>query len=89
MNKTTFALFTFSNSHLVLKAEKTLENEDIKVIPLPSEISTGCGLSIICDLDNVQNLISILSAQEVPFKKVYKVTKDGLKKQIEEINRDL
>ncbi len=86
MNKTTFALFTFANSHLVLKAEKTLENQDIKVIPLPSEISTGCGLSIMCDLDNVENIISILSNTEVPYKKVYKVAKDGLQKHIEEIN---
>ncbi len=86
MNKTTFALFTFSNSHLVLKAEKTLEKEDIKVIPLPSEISSGCGLSIICDMDNINNIITILSNADLPYKKVYKVTKDGLKKHVEEIS---
>ncbi len=85
MDRTTFALITFANSHLVLKAEKTLENEDIKVIPLPSEISAGCGLSIMCSLENVQNLTNILTQNQIVYKTVYKVSKNGLKKEIEEL----
>ncbi len=81
-----FALFTFANSHLVLKAEKTLENEDIRVLPLPTEISSGCGITIICELDNIKNIINILETNEIPYKKLYKVTKEGIKKTIEEIN---
>ncbi len=86
MNKSTFALFTFANSHLVLKSEKALENEDIRVIPLPTEISSGCGLSIKCELDNKENIINILNNNSIPFKKVYKITKEGIKKTIAEIN---
>ncbi len=87
MDKSTFALITFANSHLVLKAEKSLENEnmDIKVIPLPSEISAGCGLSIMCDLDKISNNTEILDKNEIQYKKIYKVTKNGLQKTIDEL----
>ncbi len=86
MDKTTFALFTFANSHLVLKSEKVLETENIRVIPLPTEISSGCGLSIRCELDNKDNIINILNNYSIPFKKVYKITKEGIKKTITELN---
>ncbi len=81
-----FALFTFANSHLVLKAEKTLEHENIRVLPLPTEISSGCGITITCELDNIKNVINILSSSDIPHKKVYKITKEGIKKTVEEIN---
>lgn len=82
-----FALITFANSHLVLKAEKTLEqaNQEIRVIPLPSEISTGCGLSIKCNINKLEEIINILSHNDIPLKKCYKITKNGLNKQIKEL----
>ncbi len=87
MDKSTFALLTFANSHLVLKAEKSLESEnmDIKVIPLPSEISAGCGLSIMCDLDVISTCTKILDTNEIQYKKIYKVLKNGLQKTITEL----
>ncbi len=87
MNKSTFALITFANSHLVLKGEKALENEsmDIKVIPLPSEISAGCGLSIMCDINLVKNHTDILDKNNIQYKKIYKVVKNGLDKTITEL----
>ncbi len=82
-----YALFTFMNSHLVLKAEKTLEleNKNIKVIPLPTEISEGCGLSIMCSVDDINSISEILNKNSVPYKKLYSVTKTGLKKEITEM----
>ncbi len=87
MDKSTFALITFANSHLVLKAEKSLESEnmDIKVIPLPTEISAGCGLSIICDLDKISDSTNILDKNEIQYKKIYKVIKNGLQKTVTEL----
>lgn len=88
METNIFALITFANSHLVLKAEKTLEesNQKIKVIPLPTEISTGCGISIMCDMKDLQNITYILNKNNIAFKKTYKVIKNGLDKKINEIN---
>lgn len=86
MDRTTFAIITFANSHLVLKGEKALEQEDIKVIPLPSEIATGCGLCIMCSLNKLRDITTFLKTSDIQYKKTYKVTKNGLNKQIEEIN---
>ncbi len=85
MDRTTYALLTFANSHLVLKAEKTLENEDIKVVPLPSEISKGCGISIMCEINNLENIVNILNKNKLIFMKAYQITKNGLSKTIEEL----
>ncbi len=86
MNRENFALITFPNSHTVLQSEDLLEDEDIKVIPLPVEVSSGCGLAIICDLDNIYNIINILSSCNVKYSGLYKVNKDGLKKHIEPLS---
>ncbi len=87
MVKNIFGLFTFENSHLVLRAEKILEleNVDIRVIPLPTEISAGCGLAIRCDLDNVNTILKTLECSDISYKGVYKVVRDGLDKEIMEI----
>lgn len=87
METNIFALITFANSHLVLKAEKTLEqaNQEIRVIPLPSEISSGCGLSIMCDINELDKMLIILKTENIAFKHCYKVMKNGLNKQIDEI----
>lgn len=87
MDKSIFALITFANSHLVLKAEKELENAnmDIKVIPLPTEISAGCGLSIMCNLNTINDYTDVLDKTKVQYKKIYKIEKNGLSKKITQI----
>lgn len=81
------AIITFANSHLVLKAEKTLElaQKKIRVIPLPSEISSGCGLCIMCDINKLDSMLTVLKKEDIAFKNLYKLTKNGLDKNIEEI----
>ncbi len=82
MNRDEFILITFPNSHTVLQSEDLLEDEDIKVIPLPAEVSSGCGLAIICDINNTSNIVNILKSSNVKYNEIYKVKKNGMKKNI-------
>lgn len=88
MDRDNYAIITFPNSHLVLKGEKALEKEDVKIIPLPSQISAGCGLCVMCDTDNIFNMTKILDDKNILYRKLYKVTKVGLDKKITEIDKE-
>lgn len=88
MNTEDFAIITFPNAHLVLKSEKLLKDLDIEVIPLPSQISSGCGLCIMCDVEEIFKMTNILDNNKVIYRKLYKVSKNGLNKHIVEIEKE-
>lgn len=81
-----FLLLVSSSTHLIMKLEKILQNSEIycRIIPLPGEISAGCGLSIkvsLCDLERVNEIVSNndLNVERYLIKKI------GLKKEIEKL----
>jgi len=44
-----FAIATFNSTHLVLKAEKILKEagvEGVRLVPVPSQVSSDCGVTI-------------------------------------------
>ena len=44
-----FAIATFHSTHLVLKAEKILKEagiEGVRLVPVPSQISSDCGVTV-------------------------------------------
>ena len=44
-----FAIATFHSTHLVLKAEKLLKDEGfqgVRLVPVPSQVSSDCGVSV-------------------------------------------
>lgn len=88
INEEDFAIITFPNSHLVLKSEKILKNENVKVIPLPSQISAGCGLCIMCENVDIFKMTNILDDNKIIYRKLYKITKNGLDKKIVEIMKE-
>lgn len=81
-----FLLFTFNSTHLVIKLEKILQNYKIycRIIPIPSEISAGCGLAIKTSLNDKIHIKDILASEDLIFD-VYLVKKKGLKKELEKI----
>ena len=54
-----FLLLAAPSTHYVMKLEKDLQNYGIwcKIIPLPGEISAGCGLSIRYNLELSNTII--------------------------------
>lgn len=79
-------LLVSSSTHYIMKLEKELQNFGIccRIIPLPSEISAGCGLSIkinLQDRSEVENLIKRENLQV----ELYLVEKHGFKKEVHKI----
>jgi hypothetical protein len=58
-----FAIVTFNSTHLVLKAEKILKQagiEGVRLVPVPSQISSDCGVTVrfrAADVSRVSELL--------------------------------
>lgn len=82
-----FLLLAAHSTHLVMKTELILKENGIgcRVIPLPSEISASCGLSVKTELKNLEEVKKTLKEESLELE-LYKVKKIGLKKNIEKID---
>ena len=82
-----FILITFKNTHDAMKAEKCINEkiEALRLIPIPSEISAGCGLSLKMDAEYLHEAKIELAKAELSFSNIYEVKKTGLKKEIKQI----
>ncbi|MSS61096.1 DUF3343 domain-containing protein [Fusobacterium sp. FSA-380-WT-2B] len=81
-----FLLLVSDSTHYVMKLEKLLQNSQIccRIIPLPREVSAGCGLSIRTELSDKEIIEKILKDNEIEVTK-YLIEKEGLKKRVEKI----
>jgi len=66
-------LFTFSNTHRVIKAERILRAHGlgVEVIPTPKEISSECGMSLLVGVGGSQKAWEILRKEGVEVLGVY------------------
>lgn len=86
MEKEIFLLLVAESTHFIMKLEKYLQNLQIycKIIPLPNEISAGCGLSIKCNPEDREIIENTLSQESIEVD-IYIVEKEGLKKRVEKL----
>ena len=77
-----FLLLAADSTHLIMKTEKVLlENQlDVRVIPLPTELHSSCGLSVKCELKDLEKIKSLLNKNEIEVS-FYKGHKIGFKKE--------
>lgn len=82
----TFLLLVSNSTHFIIKLEKILQNSQLccRIIPLPGEISAGCGLSVKCELSDREKIDSLLKENGIEIEQ-YIVHKNGLKKTFEKI----
>lgn len=86
MKKERFLLLIADSTHFIMKLEKNLQNYGIwcRIIPLPREISAGCGLSIRAELSDLDRIDEILEESDIKIER-YIVEKLGLKKSFEKL----
>lgn len=86
MEKEIFLLLVAESTHFIMKLEKNLQNLQIccKIIPLPSEVSAGCGLAIKCNLEDREIIENTLLKENIEVD-MYIVEKEGLKKKVQKI----
>lgn len=82
-NDIEYILFSFNNISEAMAALSKVEHlSGARLIPLPTEIGTGCGYSLRIDKDELENSLEILSEDE--YKKIYTMAHSGKKRKIEE-----
>jgi len=90
MRSETFCLIAADSTHQIMKLEKLILENNIKVriIPVPKEVTANCGLSIkfdVSDLEKIKSLIQNDNKKDDFDFCLYNVEKSGLKKQITKI----
>ena len=62
-----FAIATFHATHMVLKAEKLLKEAGfagVRLVPVPSQVSSDCGVSVRFAAAEVARAVELLRALE-------------------------
>ena len=75
-------VLTFKNTNFAIKSEQYLlmKNLHVSVIPLPSDISAGCGICLRLSDDEIETAVSILRENGIEFN-LYRKQGDGSRKQ--------
>lgn len=78
-----FLVVSAESTHLVIKVEKILLNENIecRIIPLPTEISANCGLAVKLEEKYLKKVKEIVNRENLEVK-ISLVEKKGFKKNI-------
>lgn len=81
-----FLILSAQSTHLIIQLEKILLEKNIpcRIIPLPTEISANCGLSVRAELEYRDIILKILREEQIKVS-AFLVEKKGLKKNIEAI----
>ena len=87
MKEEIFNLIAFNSTNNAIRAEKELKlNEiEVKVLPVPREITASCGLSIKIETEDLQKTMNILRDSNIDVAGYYNVSKVGLNRKIEKI----
>ena len=78
----TYSIITFDNTHHAIAAEKCLMDAglNIRMIPVPQEVTSNCGLSIRFDPQNYDAIRSLLCHLEDA--RYYHVSRENRKKTV-------
>ncbi len=69
-----YGIFSFESAHYATAAEEvSSELPEARLIPIPPELSAGCGLALRVDLNNIEKTIQYLNDNNIPFEKVNKL----------------
>ena len=82
-----YNVISFESTHMAIKSEKLLlEYElDIRIIPVPLEITASCGLALRINPTNYREVKKILIENKIGFVGSYLIKKIGLKKEVLDI----
>lgn len=83
-----FLIVAFESSHDAMKAETLLNREglSVRLIPLPPEVSAGCGLTLRSELDQESKVREILQ-REVIKGDFYRLIRKGIQRIVERMEQ--
>lgn len=80
-----YVIFLFSNSHLAIKAELATKRGlpgKARLIPLPPEVSAGCGMVLRCNEADAEAVSACLKAANVSVEGMYSLIVQGSKRSV-------
>lgn len=81
MDNEIFGVFSFSSSHYAIAAEVAAKGcEEARLIPLPPEISAGCGLVLRVNESGIKNTAELLKEAEIPYEEIYTLRIENTKR---------
>lgn len=74
---TEFYVITFPTTQTALQAEKALDiaGEPFILIPVPGEISAGCGLAVKCTRERKNTILQILSKERIKYSSIHLINR--------------
>lgn len=84
----TYIVMSFKSTHDAIKAETLVKrnNVDARLIPLPPEVSAGCGLALRLKEEDKNRVIKILEESLVTPDGVYEMTKEDGRRKVKKLN---
>ncbi len=75
IEKPVYGVVLFDSTQAALRAEKTLQDEGLKVklIPVPRQLSSDCGLSLRFPFDQAELVKGILADKKVPIAGIHRI----------------
>jgi len=70
-----YGVILFFTTSSVMKAEKTLLKQglEVKLIPVPRELSSDCGIALRFNWDDKQGVTSLLDAAKVEIDSIHRL----------------
>lgn len=87
MRNEEFLLLVAESTHFIIKLEKLLQKFKIccRIVPLPGELSAGCGLSIKATVEDREKIEKILADEKLEIEK-YIVQSKNFSKTFERLS---
>lgn len=79
-----YYVFTFYSTHLALEFEKKLKNNDLKIklIPVPRQISSSCGLAGRVKKEDLGEIKNYCEENQFEYDNIYQIFSEQDPKQI-------
>lgn len=73
MDKNHFCAITFPSTHLALRWETLAkkENLEVKIIPVPRQISSSCGLAGKFSCEKLEQVLNLCTGKNIDFENIY------------------
>ena len=75
MQNEVFCVISFDSAHQAIAAEMAVSGlSGARLIPLPPEISEGCGMALRVNREDAQKAVDLLAASGAAYQDVYTLT---------------
>ena len=78
MQNEVFCIISFDSTHQAIAAEMAVSGlSGARLIPLPPEISEGCGMALRVNHEDVEKAVDVLKTSGAAYQDVYTLTVHG------------